>query len=105
VFELRIFPIEYGITNLMRTCVPDPVANASGRLVTAVGTKRAVDIRHVQRLIAQLDPVKLKARRKTLDRLLAEAKLVEQPVKGISFTAMLTMLAHYKLIDDEQALG
>ncbi|ORY24315.1 high-affinity cell membrane calcium channel [Naematelia encephala] len=104
VFEIRAYPVEYSIPNLVRSSIPDPIANASGNLLVATGAKRAVDVRHVESQIAQLDLRKVRERRQLFARLYNEARISEEPGRGISFTSMLMMLAHYKLIDDENAL-
>lgn len=88
----------------MRASVPDPVANASGKLLVATGSRRAVDVRRVESIIRQIDFQKVRERRRTFERLYHEARISAEPGRGISFTNMLMMLAHYKLIDDEKAL-
>lgn len=72
--------------------------------MTATGVKTAVDIGKVQEMISNVDYDKVRARRQTFARLYNEARISEEPGKGIGFTSMLLMLAHYKLIDDEEAL-
>lgn len=104
VFELRLYPVEYSISNLIRGSIPDPVLNASGRLVTATGVKTAVDMTQLQQHISNIDYAKVRERRRTFARLYNEARISEEPGKGIGFTAMLLLLAHYKLIEDEEAL-
>jgi hypothetical protein len=78
--------------------------NASGKLLTATGVKTAVDITRLQDMISHIDYDKVRDRRRTFARLYNEARISEEPGKGIGFTAMLLLLAHYKLIDDEEAL-
>lgn len=89
---------------MLRSSIPDPVANSSGKLLVATGAKRAVDIRSVEHLISQIDYRQVRQRRQQFARLFHEARLSEEPGRGLSFTAMLMMLAHNKLIDDEKAL-
>ncbi|KAL7424030.1 calcium channel protein [Cryptotrichosporon argae] len=103
-FEVRIYPPEHSIGNIIRGSIPDPVANASGQLLVASGVRRAVDVRHVEAHIRQIDFREVRRRRHLYARLFNEARISEEPGRGISFTAMLMMLAHYKLIDDEKAL-
>ena len=89
---------------MVRATVPDPYLNASGKLVTATGVKTAVDIGQLQRIISHIDYEKVRARRRTFARLYNEARISEEPGRGIGFTAMLLLIAHYKLIEDEEAL-
>jgi hypothetical protein len=78
--------------------------NASGRLLTATGVKTAVDMDRLQDIISNIDYNKVRERRRIFARLYNEARISEEPGKGIGFTAMLMLLAHYKLIEDEEAL-
>lgn len=88
----------------MRSSVPDPVENASGKLLIAAGVKRVVDVRRVESQIAQIDYRRVREYRQVYTRLYNEARISVEPERGISFTSMLMMLSHYKLIDDEKAL-
>lgn len=101
VFEVRLYPIEFSIANLLRDTVPDP--NTPAKRVET-GAHYAVDVRKLRHRIAQIDYSKVRERRRQYVRLFNEAKLSEEPGRGISFTSMLLMLSHYKLIDDEKAL-
>jgi hypothetical protein len=78
--------------------------NASGRLLTATGVKTAVDVTRLQEMISHIDYSQVRKRRQVFARLYNEARISEEPGKGIGFTAMLMLLAHYKLIEDEEAL-
>lgn len=105
VFEVRPFPVEFGVHNIIRHSRPDQVDNnASSQSYVITGVKHAVDVRRVAEQIAQIDYKQVRVRRQLFSRLYNEARISEEPGKGISFTAMLMMLAHYKLIDDESAL-
>ena len=88
----------------MRASIPDPIANSMGKLLVATGVKRAVDLRRVEALTAQIDYLLVRQRRGIFARLFHEARISEEPGRGISFTTMLMMLAHNTLIDDEKAL-
>ncbi|OCF54943.1 high-affinity cell membrane calcium channel [Kwoniella mangroviensis CBS 10435] len=104
VFEVRTYPVEYSLPNMIRNALPDPIDNASGKLFVANGVRRAVDIRRLEAQIAHIDYRQVRERRLLFSRLYSEAKISEENGRGISFTSMLMMLAHYKLIDDEKAL-
>jgi hypothetical protein len=104
VFEVRLYPTEFSVPNIVRACIPDPVENASGKILVATGVKRAVDVRRVENQLAQIDFDRVRERRQLFSRLYNEARISEEPGRGISFTAMLILLTHYKLIDDEKAL-
>ena len=101
MFEVRLYPVEYSVPNLLRSTVPEPGTPAK-RIAT--GAHYSVDVPKLRSQIAQIDYTKVRERRRQYVRLFNEAKMSAEPGRGISFTSMLLMLAHYKLIDDEKAL-
>lgn len=104
VFEVRTYPAEYSVKSLMRRSLPDPIDNAAGRVQAVRGVRSAVDMVKLQQAIGNIDRRAAHARRRKFDRIWHEARLSEEPGLGISFTSMLFLLAHHKLIDDEKAL-
>lgn len=99
VFEVRLYPTEYTVPNLLRTCAPAS-ENAKG---IVHGAEHAVDLSKLRGAIAQIDYDTVRRRRRKFVRLFYEAKITEEP-RGISFTNMLQMLSHATLINDEDAL-
>jgi len=55
-------------------------------------------------ILSRIDFDVIRQRRQTYEHLYWEACVTDDYGKGISFTSMLLLLCHYKLIDDEQAL-
>lgn len=69
-----------------------------------------INIASLKRQLSKLDHTEIRRRKHRFERLYYEACLLhDQPQNrnkgGLSFTGMLMLLAHYKLIDDEQALS
>lgn len=101
VFDVRTHTGRFTIRSLLS----EAAANAESDPADVVAGKRhALDIRKLDIALASMDPEEIRQRRRTYNRLYHEARLVETPGKGISFTNMLMLLAHYKLIDDNEAL-
>lgn len=100
MFEVRLYPTDFTVPNLLDKTIPD-TDTPTDRIVTS--SHHAVDTRKLTREIGRLDYAKVRARRRQYVRLFNEAKMSQDP-RGVSFTAMLLMLAHYTLIDDEKAL-
>jgi hypothetical protein len=71
------------------------------------GTKSShdVDLGLLRGAISRIDYEDIRRRRKLFSRLYHEAIIIHQHKKGISFTDMLMLLAHHKLIVDNEALG
>jgi len=62
-----------------------------------------IDLSLLQNAISRLPVVEIRERRRNFNILYEEA-MISADERGISFTAMLLMLAHYKFIDDNNAL-
>ncbi|WVO12615.1 hypothetical protein L204_100220 [Cryptococcus depauperatus] len=103
VFEMRPYPIESSIPYIVRNSTINP-AQSSSETNVVEGTLYTIDLGLVATQISQIDYKRVRERRELFSRLFYEARLTEEKGKGISFTSMLMMLAHYKLIDDEKAL-
>lgn len=66
-------------------------------------TSHGVKIDLLNSICRTIDPQDAKQRRQLYERLYHESLLIDTGY-GISFTSMLLLLAHYKLIDDNNAL-
>lgn len=62
-----------------------------------------IDLRLLQNSIDRLPVEEIKERRRNFN-ILYEELMISVDTRGISFTRMLLMLAHYKFIDDNKAL-
>jgi len=63
-----------------------------------------VDLSKVEKILDGIDYNEIRKRRAIYSRLYHEATISHEPGLGISFTNMLTLLAHHKLIVDAEAL-
>jgi hypothetical protein len=63
-----------------------------------------VSLRSLNATLSTIDYAAIRRRRKLFSRLYQEAIITHQNGKGISFTDMLLLLAHHKLIVDNEAL-
>jgi hypothetical protein len=68
------------------------------------GTHRTIDVRKLEIALADVDREALSERRRRLNELYQEAKLEEEPGKGLSFQSTLLLLGRYMLIDEREAL-
>ncbi|TFK38523.1 high-affinity cell membrane calcium channel [Crucibulum laeve] len=101
VFEVRIYPTEYSIPNVMAACVPDPEGDqpSSPRRV-----RFGIDLDKLNRVLSTIDYSSIRKRKAVYSRLYHEAIITHQQGLGMSFTDMLMLLAHHKLIVDAEAL-
>ncbi|KDR78145.1 hypothetical protein GALMADRAFT_64911 [Galerina marginata CBS 339.88] len=99
-FEVRIYPAEHSVRNILSVCkIPSDKAAEHSRAVDGV------DLSKLQLLVAQVDYADIRQRKAIYNRLYHEAKFCQEPGRGISFTNMLLLLAHHKLVVDTEALS
>lgn len=86
----------------------DPLLKASLQPGSARDTKKKlygeIDLSRLAANISRIDFPTVRRRRHLFNQLYQEALISEEPGRGMSFTNMLLLLAHYKLIDDDSAL-
>ncbi|KAJ7479857.1 Ion transport protein-domain-containing protein [Mycena latifolia] len=99
VFEARIYPAEFSIPNIRAMCKPSNDSQYwPGRVV------HGVDLNKLEKVLKDIDYAAIRKRRAVYSRLYHEASISHQHGRGMSFTDMLFLLAHHKLIVDRDAL-
>ncbi|KDQ07800.1 hypothetical protein BOTBODRAFT_591897 [Botryobasidium botryosum FD-172 SS1] len=96
-FEVSIYPSEFRVPNIIN-------ASQLPEGITPDKHLKSLDSRKLNSVLNKIDPVAIRKRRMLYNRLYHEALISEEDRKGISFNNMLLLLAHYKLIDDDEAL-
>ena len=99
VFEVRIYPVEYKISNIVNICKQPP-----GEVDWAPRVVDGMDLNKLERILDCIDYAEVRRRKGVYVRLYHEASISHEPGLGISFTDMLRLLAHHKLIVDAEAL-
>lgn len=70
------------------------------------GKYRTIDVAKLNLILNDVDRESLAKRRRNFNRVYQEAKLERvEPGKGLSFRRALLLLAHYQLIDEDEALS
>jgi len=100
VFEVRIYPAHYSIPKL----VDRAKTAANGESLWRSRVVEGVDLDALSADLDKLDRMTVKRRKELYNRIYHEARISYEPGKGISFTNMLLLLAHHKLIVDRDAL-
>jgi len=98
VFEVRIYPVEYRISNIVEVCKDLGEETWSPRVVDGLNLSK------LERILDGIDYAEIRKRKAIYTRLYHEARISQEPGLGISFPHMLTLLAHHKLIVDAEAL-
>ncbi|KIM51695.1 hypothetical protein SCLCIDRAFT_33242 [Scleroderma citrinum Foug A] len=95
VFEARIFPREHSINAILAVC------RDNSKKASRTG---GVNLRKLNDMLNKLDFAGISKRKNIYTRLYHEANILSRRSGSISFTDMLLLLAHHKLIDDREAL-
>jgi len=103
IFEVRVYPPEYHVKRLVTASTVKEVSQLSP-LPMLDQHEEGFSPRKLGAILSRIDFGLIRNRRQTFDHLYWEACVTDDYGKGISFTSMLLLLCHYKLIDDEQAL-
>ncbi|TFK22492.1 high-affinity cell membrane calcium channel [Coprinopsis marcescibilis] len=105
VFEVRIYPVEYNLRTIINRCRVDSRSqNERTSWATGNHVVEGVDMEKLQRILDSIDYVEVRRRKAVYARLYHEATVSHEPGLGISFTNVLILLAHHKLIVDAEAL-
>ncbi|KAF8840292.1 hypothetical protein BDN67DRAFT_996862 [Paxillus ammoniavirescens] len=95
IFEARIYPQEYSTTAILDTCQDKSRQD---------NKTSGISVRKLNKMLNKIDYSAVRKRRMVYARLYHEASIIYHQGKGISFTEMLLLLAHHKLIVDREAL-
>ncbi|KAK0904057.1 calcium channel protein [Friedmanniomyces endolithicus] len=103
VFEMRIYDGDFSV----RTLIEDCKLSESGTSALPVdGPSGAVeiDLKKLNRRLADLPVQQIRTRRARMNIFYEEVLVSADPDRGISFNALLMILAHYKVINDNRSL-
>lgn len=92
-----MYPTELSVKSILEQTRLQPGETYDGAI------SHGVKIDVLNNICRPIDPQDAKQRRQLYERLYHESLLIDTGY-GISFTSMLLLLAHYKLIDDNNAL-
>ena len=112
VFEMRVYPDEYSVSSLKTSLstrrsskrygsgLPAEAAPIDG----AAESDENVDIARLNERLDDLPIEEIQARRMRLNVFYEEVMISLDPDRGIGFTSLLMILAHYKVINDNKSL-
>jgi hypothetical protein len=102
IFEVRIYPTEYSVGNIVASC--EDTTDPDFKWRPGIKSSHGVDLRLLNKTLSTIDYEEIRRRRRLYCRIYHEAIITHQQNGGISFTDMLLLLAHHKLIVDKDAL-
>ncbi|KAI1107697.1 Ion transport protein-domain-containing protein [Jackrogersella minutella] len=103
IFEMRIYDSEDSVRQILDDIRNDdePMRHTSIATASNLG---GVDIRRLNQRLDQIDVRKVQDRRRRFNIFYEEVMVSADPIQGISFTTVLMIMAHYKIISDNKSL-
>lgn len=102
VFEMRIYPEAFTIGSLKRSC---KINHRESTLpIGSDGTVDEIDVRLLNDRLSVMPVEEIQDRRRRLNIFYEEVMDSADPDRGIAFTTVLMILAHYKVINDNKSL-
>jgi len=104
VFEMRIYPHEHSVRRILEDIQPE---QNSGRVMSMSSTSAAVtgvNVRALNKRLTQIDAQAIQRSRARYNLFFEEVMVSADVDRGISFTTVLMILAHYNVISDNKSL-
>ncbi|KAI2616587.1 Ion transport protein-domain-containing protein [Hypoxylon sp. NC1633] len=103
IFEMRIYDSEDSVRQILEDIRSDETPMRHSSIATA-SNLGGVNIQRLNERLAQIDVRKVQERRRRFNIFYEEVMVSADPVQGISFTTVLMIMAHYKIISDSKSL-
>jgi hypothetical protein len=103
VFEMRIYSQEHSVRRILE----DIEAQQTGGRITSMASASAatdVNLKALNKRLAQIDPVEVRRSRARYNLFFEEVMVSADLDRGIAFTTVLMILAHYNVISDNKSL-
>ncbi|KAH8592491.1 BcCCH1, calcium channel protein [Bisporella sp. PMI_857] len=103
VFEMRIYTQENSVRNILEDIHSQPSNGRISSLSVASGSS-GINLKALNKRLAQIDPKEVQRSRVRYNLFFEEVMVSADPDRGISFTTVLMILAHYNVISDNKSL-
>ena len=103
VFEMRIYDGDFSVRALIDDCKLAPV-RTSALPVDGPSAAPEIDLGRLNRRLSELPVDQIRRRRARMNTFYEEVLVSSDLDRGISFNALLMILAHYKVINDNKSL-
>ncbi|EME49131.1 hypothetical protein DOTSEDRAFT_68005 [Dothistroma septosporum NZE10] len=103
IFEMRIYDGDFTISSLIDDCRVGP-RRASQLPLDGESSNPDIDLARLNRRLAELPVREIQRRRARMNTFYEEVLVSADPDRGIAFNALLMILAHYKVINDNKSL-
>ena len=99
---MRIYDGDFTVTRLIEDC--SRVERVSGLPVEGQHEQREIDLAKLNERLAELPVNEIRRRRARMNKFYEEVLVSSDHDRGIAFTSLLMILAHYKVINDNKSL-
>ena len=103
VFEMRIYDGDFSVRNILEDCTMKP-NRATALSFDGPAEKPQVDLEMLNQRLADLPVAEIRKRRQRMQTFYEEVLVSADHDRGIEFNALLMILAHYKVINDNKSL-
>ncbi|OTB10168.1 hypothetical protein K445DRAFT_259553 [Daldinia sp. EC12] len=104
IFEMRIYDAEDSVQQILEDVRNDKKHMRHSSIATTSNGGDGVDIKRLNERLSRIDVRKVQERRRRFNIFYEEVMVSADPVQGISFTTVLMIMAHYKIISDNKSL-
>ncbi|KAH6685212.1 calcium-channel protein cch1 [Plectosphaerella plurivora] len=104
VFQMRIYDPEDSVSRILEDVRNEPPTSRHASIATTSAAYAGLDLNRLNRRIAEIDPIKVRERRRRFNLFFEEVMVSADPDKGIAFGEVLMILAHYNIINDSKSL-
>ncbi|KAI1137981.1 Ion transport protein-domain-containing protein [Hypoxylon sp. FL0543] len=103
IFEMRIYDAEDSVHQILEDVRDDETSMRHSSIATG-SNLGGVNIQRLNERLDQIDVQKVRDRRRRFNIFYEEVMVSADPIQGISFTTVLMIMAHYKIISDSKSL-
>ncbi|KAF2667255.1 hypothetical protein BT63DRAFT_414848 [Microthyrium microscopicum] len=104
VFEMRIYDGDFTVKRLMDDCAKSNRPTSYHTITHESPTDREIDLAKLNERLRALPILEIRRRRHRLNQFYEEVLVSSERDRGISFSQLLMILAHYKVINDNKSL-
>ncbi|EGO52888.1 hypothetical protein NEUTE1DRAFT_126315 [Neurospora tetrasperma FGSC 2508] len=105
VFEMRIYESHDSVRQILEDVRGEDTSSIRhASIISTTQFQTSLDLKKLNERISQIDVAKVRERRRRFNIFFEEVMVSADPERGISFTTVLMILAHYKIINDSKSL-
>ncbi|KAI8961734.1 Ion transport protein-domain-containing protein [Daldinia sp. FL1419] len=104
IFEMRIYDAEDSVQQILEDVRNDKTHMRHSSIATTSNVGGGINIKRLNERLSRIDARKVQERRRRFNIFYEEVMVSADPVQGISFTTVLMIMAHYKIISDSKSL-